>query len=464
MQSGLLLSRLGRLFSFLIAPTSRSKEIARKELVLNILLLGSILMSLIAVLSVWQGFFFGTVTNPALFLSSAIQTTVVFLVFVWGLWLSKKGHVTLVSLSLILLYFWVTSFQAYIWGASFPEGLLLYALIILMSAILIGPQFTLAITALIIVVIVTLIRFQSTGVISTHSSWRTQLPNMNDALVYGTTLAIMCLLAWLYITEMNKTLKRAQRSELALKKQRDNLEMLVGKRTEQLRVAQVKQFHEIYRFAEFGKLASGLFHDIATPLNVISLNLHQINSQQIADAKASLERALQGTQRLEHYIQSARRQMQNEQQIQLFSANQEIDHVINILQHRIIEMGISIDYQTNQSIELTGSPVKFYQLAINLITNAIDAYQGSRKRKRPVKIDLSQEEDKVILVVKDTGNGIAPRFLKKIFLPLFSTKGFEQGTGMGLFICKEIVEKDFNGQLTVTSTLGKGSTFVAQLR
>jgi len=98
---------------------------------------------------------------------------------------------------------------------------------------------------------------------------------------------------------------------------------------------------------------------------------------------------------------------------------------------------------------------------VNLLVNAVDAV-GGRVGTLTIAVHPSADGKRVVCEVSDTGSGIAPDQLDQIFRPFFTTKGEDQGTGLGLPVAKEIVES-YGGQLLVASELGTGTTFTFDL-
>jgi signal transduction histidine kinase len=94
------------------------------------------------------------------------------------------------------------------------------------------------------------------------------------------------------------------------------------------------------------------------------------------------------------------------------------------------------------------------QVLINLVVNAIQAMPNGGK----LTISTDNSVDYVYLIVEDTGIGMSEEIRKKIFLPFFSTKSINEGTGLGLTVCYGIISSH-NGTINVESTLGKGSRF-----
>jgi signal transduction histidine kinase len=98
------------------------------------------------------------------------------------------------------------------------------------------------------------------------------------------------------------------------------------------------------------------------------------------------------------------------------------------------------------------------QIVVNLISNALDAVD----RTGTVAITASAEDTDVLITVSDTGHGIAPDDLRRIFEPFYTTKGRGKGTGLGLAICRQLTAA-LGGSISVESQPGQGSTFYVRL-
>jgi two-component system sensor histidine kinase/response regulator len=108
---------------------------------------------------------------------------------------------------------------------------------------------------------------------------------------------------------------------------------------------------------------------------------------------------------------------------------------------------------------LIGDAVQINRAVQNVILNAV---QASTEKKGTVTVDCKQKEFYVDIRVADTGSGINPAQISKIFDPYFTTKQGKNGTGLGLYITKKVVE-DHNGSIKVDSTPGVGTTFTLRL-
>jgi signal transduction histidine kinase len=108
---------------------------------------------------------------------------------------------------------------------------------------------------------------------------------------------------------------------------------------------------------------------------------------------------------------------------------------------------------------LLGDAVQINRAIQNVIINAV---QAAAEKKGSVKITCTQKDFYVDLCIEDTGPGITPAQITKIFDPYFTTKQARSGMGLGLFITKKVVE-DHNGSIKVDSTPGSGTTFTIRL-
>jgi signal transduction histidine kinase len=119
--------------------------------------------------------------------------------------------------------------------------------------------------------------------------------------------------------------------------------------------------------------------------------------------------------------------------------------------------GVTVEWNaTVESLYLYGDPSALYQVMTNLIRNAVDACEA---HPDVVTVSLSSSDQTAILSVRDSGHGVAPENLTKIFEPGFTTKRPGRGSGIGLAVVKEITESMFGGKISVKSAVDAGSTF-----
>ncbi|HVM76833.1 MAG TPA: HAMP domain-containing sensor histidine kinase [Candidatus Paceibacterota bacterium] len=437
-----------RFYASFIEPLSLDEDARRREYILNVLLVGSIVMLVILdATAMYHALHYGSAyhqVSPFVF-----GILPVFFILLYAI--SRKGHFTTASYLLIAAYFASNSYAAYHWGINLPTSLISYALIILMSSILVGTAFSVGITVLTALFIIPVWYFQIHGVIPTQP----QLFDDTDAVTFSVLYFLTLVVCWLSNREIDRSLGRARRSESELKRERDMLEVTIAKRTEELHKAQFEKMKQLYRFAEFGQLASGMFHDILNLLNAVALRREATQS----------ETAAKTAKQVENFIQGMRKQLDHREIRETFSIVDGIEQVIQLILYKAHAEGVRIMFHHDPEGQLVtfGNPFKFHQLIINLIINAIESYESIPKdpsANRIVTVAATRENRNVVIRVEDHGCGIPFEIQDKIFELFFTTKDSKKGLGIGLPSVKSIVENDFKGSIRLESQPGEGSVFV----
>ena len=138
-----------------------------------------------------------------------------------------------------------------------------------------------------------------------------------------------------------------------------------------------------------------------------------------------------------------------------------VENVLEIVKSQALKKNISIEYKDEFNNKIIGSKDKFHQLALNLIENSIKYSNDGAI----VKINLTLEGEYFIFKVSDNGIGIPKNDIPRIFERFYRVDKSRstRGTGLGLAIVKHIV-KLFNGDISVESELGVGSTFTVKIK
>lgn len=575
----------------LIEPKSKDEDLRRREFIFNIIVSGSIVLAGIINLSVLYRFIKLGAEYKGL---PPLILFLVFLFYVFLYFLSRIGYFIPSAYILIGTFFVPITYTLYKWGVVVPQALLTYALIVVISGILISTRFAFVVTLLILFILLLFGYIQINGIIPYDIYWARDMMDMEDIIVFGVTLSVIMLVSWLSNREIEKSLKRARKSEAetkesekrfrqffenepeycymispegnildinvsalkalgykkeeivgkpllttvyapssrdkakslfmdwkktgklrdeelniitkngkeriillsadavrnakgeiihsvsiqrditerkkaekALQKERDLLEVKVEERTRELKRLQMEKMEQLYRSAEFGRLSSGLFHDLVNPLTAVSLSLEQmkdIDEKKLADTRTYLAGAISATKRMENFIAAVRKQIAKQEDKTFFSLSEEIIPITQLLSYKAKKADVEITFSPTDDIRTYGDSIKFSQVITNLISNAIDAYEGIERfgRKREVLIDFSIENNVIRLIVQDWGKGISLEHINKICEPFFTTKSDSKDLGIGLSIVKNIIEKDFNGNLKVKSKPGEEATFIVE--
>lgn len=452
-------SVIRKFYHQLVEPKNTNDDKKRKEFILNILIVSSeVLMTAILLLSFIRevvdivsgedrGF------NPAVFLIMGA-------VFVLAHYLSRKGKIKLASFIFLSIFFIPNLYLSYHWGVDLPQSLLLYAFTILASGILIGTRFSIIITFFIGTYLCILGYFQGCGTLTPNTYWATEMVTFYDIIPIFITLLIMATISWLSNREIENSLSRALESEKYLKLERDNLEITVENRTKELQKMQMDKIGQLYRLAEFGRISSGIFHDLISPLTAISINLEQLSEDpHLRETSKKVEQAVLATKRMKTLVESVKKQLKNEECRKLFSINNEIKETLSLLEHRAICTNTILKFRFEKEIEMFGNPLKFSQIILNLVANSLDELADTNRAEKHIHIKLTlKRNDMICIIVKDNGSGINKDLMNKIFDPFFSTKN-GKGLGLGLSSTKHLVEKEFKGTIGVKNLPEGGCAF-----
>ncbi|MDX2228280.1 MAG: GAF domain-containing protein [Leptolyngbyaceae cyanobacterium bins.349] len=268
-----------------------------------------------------------------------------------------------------------------------------------------------------------------------------------------------------------------------------------------LKQTQVQLFHS-EKMSSLGQLVAGIAHEVNNPVNFISGNLAHIQEyteslfglirayqQQVPNPTPELLQLLEesdfayleedfpklcasmrmGTERIREIVQSLRNFSRvDEAEVKTVNLHEGLESTLLILQHRFK----SVAGQPIELVKQYGNlpPVQCHagqlnQVFMNLIGNAIDELESTPADQPSRTITITTrclDPDWVEVAIADNGRGIAANLQAKLFDPFFTTKPIGKGTGLGLFISYQIVEKH-GGQLVCHSQTGEGTAFMIKL-
>ena len=441
-----------------LTPKSLDEDGRRQEFLLNIILLASIiLLSLLAISVIISRIQHGTDYDGVSFWFIFVFITT----FSSLLFLSRKGYVTISSYLLIGIYLSLTLYGVITWSFVLPMIILGAITTIVMTSILVGTGTAFLITGFIAfaTAIITYLQIHSTLPVELY--WKKDPLRFSDAIEISIIFFIIATLSWLSNREMELSLARARRSEKLLEQERNMLEERVEQRTRELKAVQAAQIEQLSRLAELGQLSSGIFHDLMNPLNAVVASIDSAKENtHVSTVQSSLMRAVAASKRMGSFLQTVRKQLKPTGTLEEFSALKELQEAVDMLSYKARCNNVSLVLGKTRDLSLFGVALKFHQVALNLIANAIDAYETIERIDRVVTISLFKHENAAVLKVTDHGCGIADEVISKIFEPFYTTKT-SSGLGLGLATVKSVVEKDFKGHLSVQRNPDGGTSFSA---
>lgn len=284
------------------------------------------------------------------------------------------------------------------------------------------------------------------------------------AICFAIILGLLILISWLSNHEINRSLEEAAASQRALRRERDSLEIRVKQRTQELEKSQLLRTMELQHFAEFGRLSATLVHEVANPLTAASIHLDLVhNSQDSLLVKKARDNLLQ----LERYIAAARKQLKIQSISQDFSIREELQHVRQIMTPLARQAYVQLVIKQRGDQLVHGDPIKFNHVITTIVVNALDAYAATSKPpgQKRIVIQVTDHDDWLEINITDWGIGIPSESLPNIFRPFYTSKmNHKRGIGIGLSTVKHIVENDFYGSITATSSPQEGTCFSIRLK
>lgn len=221
----------------------------------------------------------------------------------------------------------------------------------------------------------------------------------------------------------------------------------------------------VTRVASLGEMAASIAHEVNQPLAGILTNastcLRILKSGQ-ADPERTIktvERIVRDSHRASEVIKRLRTLFRRQDfSAEPFDLNEAAQEVIAICSHELQRRLIALTSDLDQTLpEVVGDRIQLQQVILNLVLNAADAIDASDHHPRQIAVKTVESAPGIVqLTVRDTGCGIAPDALNKVFDAFYTTK--PNGMGIGLSVSKSILERH-NGQLWARADEGQGATF-----
>jgi len=212
------------------------------------------------------------------------------------------------------------------------------------------------------------------------------------------------------------------------------------------------------KMAALGEMLQNISHQWRQPLSLIStastgllvkkeLNMNTTTEEDIK----VLNTINDATQYLSQTINDFRDFFQPHKEKIQFNIKDVYVKTFNIIRSKFQSLDITI-IEDIQDISLTNLDNELIQVLMNLLNNAKDALEKETNLKKYIFVTIFKRDENIIISIKDNAGGIPQEIIKKVFEPYFTTKHKSQGTGIGLYMCQEIISKHMDGTLKVANS------------
>lgn len=260
----------------------------------------------------------------------------------------------------------------------------------------------------------------------------------------------------IFFTEVNKQKDLENKLEERIK-----LEIEKNRQKEQM-------MHQQAKLATMGEMIGNIAHQWRQPLNILALVFQdiyikfQLSALDAPTMEKNYEKANNLLQYMSQTIDDFRTFFKHEEDDKPFDIEETLASVLDLVGTRFSENHTSCETTIHQHAKVLGTQNGFKQVAINILNNAQEAINSKGVKEGHIDIDVHVKDKRVFIEISDNGTGVPQEIIDQIFDPYFTTKHQSQGTGLGLYMSKQIIEHNMNGSLEVKN--GKeGAVFTITL-
>lgn len=250
------------------------------------------------------------------------------------------------------------------------------------------------------------------------------------------------------LEEVNRTLAERVESEVRSNLEKDRMMMRQG------------------REAVMGEMIGNIAHQWRQPLNNIALGVQELQYDFSAGTltapgmNAGAERLMGLVKFMSQTIEDFTNFFSPQKLSRSFLLETEVERALSFVSHTYLRNGIKLVSRIETGHQLYGPPNELTQVLMNLFQNASDAFNGKAVAEPRVEVQVTNQADKRIIIIRDNAGGILPDMLDHLFEAYATSK--TNGTGIGLYMSKVIIERTFKGTITASNVEG-GAEFRIEL-
>ncbi len=217
-----------------------------------------------------------------------------------------------------------------------------------------------------------------------------------------------------------------------------------------------EQLIQAEKVATIGTMASGIGHEINNPLYVIMGRAEAIRDEKDISARNEyVQEIIKHTKHISAIVKnlSGYSHPTSQHELEEIDVHEKLAQALAMAKLSLLDDRIEIRQNFAPVPKIVAKPEDIQQVFFNVIRNGVQAMAG----KGILELTTTHEDSQVCIRIKDTGTGIRAEHLGRIFVPFFTTKGPDEGEGLGMYIVQKIVNK-YNGSVTLESQVGEGTT------
>ena len=271
---------------------------------------------------------------------------------------------------------------------------------------------------------------------------------------------LIILLAILYkqivLRNANNSLKeKVEEKTRELRQINSDLEIRIKKEVDE-NIRKDRLLAQQQKMVSMGQMIENIAHQWRQPLSLITTSASGIKlKKQLNDLdddflNNTLDNILTTSKYLSNTIDDFRYFFKPQKEKEEFYLERCCTKTIELINPNFVSQDIKIVYKT-ENIKVHGYETELIQVLINILNNSKDALLSQNNDERFIFIDIFKKDDKAIIEINDNAGGIDEEIINKIYEPYFTTKHQSQGTGIGLFMCREIVNKHMNGHIDISN-------------
>ncbi len=214
------------------------------------------------------------------------------------------------------------------------------------------------------------------------------------------------------------------------------------------------------RQAAMGEMIGNIAHQWRQPLNAVGLLVQDLTlsyeygnfSKEYLDS--STNKIMQMVRHMSQTIDDFRNFFTPDKEKISFDPCIVVEKTLSLIEGSLNDKRIRFEVVCGKAPHITGHPNEFSQVLLNILSNAMDAFGEKKPTQAKLLVQIGSEDGRVVVTIADNAGGIPEHVLGRIFEPYFTTKEQGKGTGIGLYMAKNIVEKSMNGSLTARNIDG----------